>query len=384
MKFNKIWSFYNPVKAYFGVSCRKGIIKELNSKMVLIVCSKRGRTQFENDSILSELFKTNQIIWADTVTENPCLSYLENEKIRLLNQPIDAVIGFGGGSALDAAKVLSVSLSDDCQKFSIEDLISQTDLLNQVNSIPLYNITTTSGTGSEVTPFATVWNHKAKKKLSLASNAVFAQAAYIDPELTYGLPLAVTISTGLDAINQAAESYWNKNANPITLAYAIRSMQLGFEALPNLVDNINVEQSRSDMAEASLLAGLAISHTRTGLCHSISYPITSHFGVSHGIACAFTMPAVLEHNLKYDDGRFNILANALLGEFCAKNLLIKFKQLNHDLGVLKICKEIIPSMDSLLVLKDEMFTPGRADNNFVSVDVSTIEELIKKAFTSNA
>jgi alcohol dehydrogenase len=378
----KSWTFYNPVKVHFGVGCRIQITKLFENKNLLIVCSKRGRVQFEQDAILSDLLVKNNVIWMDSVTENPGLSYLQQERNRLRTQTIDAVIGFGGGSALDAAKVLAVALTTVCESLDIADLIKQAGLLDKIQSIPLYTITTTSGTGSEVTPFATVWHHEAKKKLSLAGNAVFAQAAFVDPELTYGLPMSATISTGLDAINQAAESYWNKNANPITFGYAIRSMKLGFEALSNLVGNVDVKQSRIDLAEASLLAGLAISHTRTGLCHSISYPITAHFGVPHGIACAFSMPAVLEYNLKNDDGRFDILASALLGENCKEGLLVKFNQLNQDLGVLKISKEMIPSIDSLLVLKDEMYTPGRADNNFVSVDVSTIESIIESAFSS--
>ena len=374
------WTFYNPVKVFFGVGCRYELTQIFSDKRLLVVCSKRGRSQFEQDLLLSKLVQKNHVLWVDSVTENPGLTYLQKEKDSLFDQSIDAVIGFGGGSALDTAKVLAVSLSADCKNLSIAELITQTLLLNETKSIPLYTMPTTSGTGSEVTPFATVWNHETKKKLSLGGTTVFAQTAFIDPELTYSLPIHATISTGLDAINQAAESFWNKNANPITFGYSTKALQLGFDALLCLAKNIEDKKSRVHLAEASLLAGLAISHTRTALCHSISYPITAHFGVSHGIACAFSMPAVLEHNLQFDDGRFELLADSLVSCKSKEGLLNKFKKLNQELDVLNNVKNKISSMDALKSILNEMNTPSRANNNLIKITEEVLMDIIERSY----
>jgi alcohol dehydrogenase len=294
---------------------------------------------------------------------------MSNEKEALYRLGLKQSIQVGthilekGGSAMDAGKVLNVSLAPECSGYSLSTLLTRPELHTNAQPGPLYTVPTTSGTGSEVTPFATVWNHEIKKKLSLAGPAVWAKMAFVDADLTDSVPVYTTISTGLDAINQAAESIWNKNANSITLGYAIRALQLGFMALPKLARGVGEKVDRDQMAEASVLAGLAISHTRTALCHSMSYPITAHFGVPHGLACAFTMPKVLKHNLPADDGRFRLLSEALVGSSDVLKLVECFEKLNFDLKVSEKVKQKVDSLDDLLKLEPEMHTPERAGNN---------------------
>jgi alcohol dehydrogenase len=205
--------------------------------------------------------------------------------------------------------------------------------------------------------------------------------AFVDADLTDSVPVYTTISTGLDAINQAAESIWNKNANSITLGYAIRALQLGFMALPKLARGVGEKADRDQMAEASVLAGLAISHTRTALCHSMSYPITAHFGVPHGLACAFTMPEVLKHNLSADDGRFRLLSEALVGSSDVVKLVECFENLNFDLKVSEKVKEKVKSLDDLLKLESEMHTPERAGNNLRPV--RSVASIIKASWVAS-
>ncbi|MEQ9567325.1 MAG: phosphonoacetaldehyde reductase [Pseudomonadales bacterium] len=307
------WKFHNPVKLTVGRGCRQSLVEELTGKSVLIVTTERGRRQISEDKLLSDLASRCDITWVDRITENPGLTDLQAEIDQLQDGEFDAVLAFGGGSAMDAAKALRIALAGECREHSLKTLLEQPELHRNAKTVPLYTVPTTAGTGSEVTPFATVWHHEIKKKLSLSGPSVFPTEAYVDSALTDSVPPEVTISTGLDAINQAAESVWNKNANSITLAYATRALRLAFAALPLLAKGEGSEEERDRMSEASLLAGLAISHTRTALCHSMSYPITAHFGVPHGLACAFTMPAVLRLNLQAEDGRFRELALALTG-----------------------------------------------------------------------
>ena len=373
------WSFHNPVKVTLGRGCRQQLVELLSGKNILIVTTKRGRQQLCEDSILSQLQSICKIGWVDSVTENPGLTDLQFEIDTLKqNTQYQVAVAFGGGSSMDAAKAINVALADDCRDYSLAELLKNPDLHQNAKPKPLITVTTTSGTGSEVTPFATVWHHEEKKKLSLASPAVWPTAAFVDAALTDTVPLEATISTGLDAINQAAESVWNKNANSITLAYAFRALQLGFDALPKLVLNEPDPLAREQMAEASLLAGLAISHTRTALCHSMSYPITAHYGVSHGLACAFTMPAVLRHNLAAEDGRFAQLAMALNGDSNLEALVSRFDKLHETMLVKNRVIRSIPSLNDLLKLAPEMFTPGRADNNLA--DVNDLVAILKQSW----
>lgn len=372
------WQFFNPVRLTVGRGCRADLLPHVRGKALLIVTTPRGRRQWQADDVLAGLERQSHIHWMDGVSENPALADLQQQIDALQHLHFDAVIGFGGGSALDAAKVLNLSLNPACRAHHLEQLLATPSLHAHINATPLFALPTTAGTGSEVTPFATVWDQRLKRKLSLAGPAVFPTAAFVDAALTDGLPLAGTLSTGLDAINQAAESVWNKNANPISLAYATRALQLGFAALPRWVNEQAGAQERDQMAEASVLAGLAISHTRTALCHSISYPLTAHFGVPHGLACAFTMPAVLQHNLAAEDGRFADLAQQLLGSPDTRQLLAHFQWLNQLLNVRERVRAFIPDLAALLALKSQMLTPGRADNNLAAIE--EVEPLLRNAW----
>ena len=130
------------------------------------------------------------------------------------------------------------------------------------------------------------------------------------------------------------------------------------------------------MAEASLLAGLAISHTRTALCHSISYPLTAHFGVPHGVACAFTMPAVVALNRNIDDGRLSMVED-LIGLGDLPKLL---HGINEKLGVTDKVRSHVMSIDNLYGYISEMLTPGRADNNLYPVDEKMLQDIIERSY----
>lgn len=377
------WHFHNPVKITVGRGCRAQLIDQVFKEQLLIVTSQRGRSQLTQDNHLNKLLTNNDVIWIDDVKENPGFTDLKNTIDQLQGTTINTIVAFGGGSVIDAAKVIRLGITLG-KKYGFAELLQNSTLHINAPQPLLYALPTTSGTGSEVTPFATVWHHEVKKKLSLGSEQVFPTAAYVDADLIDSVPTGVTLSTGLDTINQAAESIWNKSANAITLAYATEALKLGFDALPKLISGIGTQQEREcereRMAEASLLAGLAISHTRTALCHSISYPLTAHFGIPHGLACAFTMPAVCELNVAADDGRFARLAEQL---FCVKNADIitkRFSLLNKQLRVREIVRQYIPCFDDLISLKSEMFTKERASNNLAPLHSHELERILAKSW----
>ncbi|WP_041719630.1 phosphonoacetaldehyde reductase [Desulfurivibrio alkaliphilus] len=375
------WRFHNPVQVHFGRDCRRQAVAELAAARCLIVTSQRGRRQLSDDPWLRPLAANPNHLWVDGISENPDLLYLQGEIDRLAGQSFEAVLAFGGGSSLDGAKALALALAEQGSKYLLRDLLANQELYRQVRPKPLYAIPTTAGTGSEVTPYATIWDHAAKQKHSLAGPAIFPHAAFVDPALTDSLPAGITLSTGLDAINQAAESIWNRNANPVSLGYAIRALQLGLPALPPLAAGKGEATHRDQLAECSLLAGLAISHTRTALCHSISYPLTAHFGVPHGLACAFTMPAVLRFSLQADDGRFSEAAKALLGPAAKPaDLEQLLAALHRQLQVGEKVKAKIPNRQALLALQKEMITPDRAGNILAPLEPTTLQRILTESW----
>jgi phosphonate metabolism-associated iron-containing alcohol dehydrogenase len=374
------WTFYNPVELSIGSGSRAKLLKKIPEKL-LIISTARGRKQIINDQILSALNNRKGVVWFDSVVENPSEDFLQATIDELKEYKCHAILAFGGGSVIDAAKIIKLSLNDGHKGSSIDLLMEKDHDVSTTNSLPLYVIPTTAGTGSEVTPFATIWDKKNNVKKSISSKLMFANAAFVDADLTESLPNSVVISSGLDAINQAAESIWNINSNDITFGYAARAIDLGLYALPRLAKGINDIKEREMMAEASLLAGLAISHTKTSICHSISYALTLNFDVPHGLACAFTMPSVLSWNLQAkDDGRFASLANLITGTPDKSQLIAIFENLNNSVDVRGKVKKYIPNLSSLKKLQSQMYTVGRADNNYANIAMKRLEKILEDAW----
>ncbi|MDZ7906649.1 MAG: phosphonoacetaldehyde reductase [Cypionkella sp.] len=375
------WQFINPVHVRFGAGVRGELAAMLGgvAAKVLIVTTARGRAQFEADAILAPIAASGHVTWVDSVTPNPGLTDTQVEIDRLSNQSFDAVVAFGGGSALDAAKALAAALARGQENRNLAQMIANPAALVGVGTLPIYALPTTSGTGSEVTPFATIWDHENAKKLSLASPHLFPKAALVDPELTHGMPRAATLSTGLDALNQAFESAWNRNGNPVSRLMAGRAIGLALDALPVLAADLDSAPARAKIAEASLLAGLCISQSRTAICHSISYPLTAHFDLAHGFACAFSMYAVAKRVAAEAP---EVLASvvAISGRSDGAAVLTELAAVLAMCDLDQAIAAHLPNVDAVIALQPEMFTPGRADNFMLPMDNDKLSQILRASF----
>ncbi|HSI02724.1 MAG TPA: iron-containing alcohol dehydrogenase PsrA [Reyranella sp.] len=209
-------------------------------------------------------------------------------------RPIEAIVALGGGSVIDAAKVLAAASGGSGADFAkVRSYLESGQGEATLGATPIIAIPTTAGTGSEVTSWATVWDTAAKKKYSLSRPSLYPEVALVDPLLTLGLPRGITISTGLDALSHALESLWNVNANPVSSSLAEVAAREVLDALPQLALDLANPELRQRLSRASLFAGLAFSNTRTALAHALSYHLTLHHGVPHGIACSFSLPLVM-------------------------------------------------------------------------------------------
>lgn len=212
----------------------------------------------------------------------------ESEKF----QP-DCVIGVGGGSVLDSAKLLAAMTGND-QKYA--DVVGVNLLKKRMRK--LICVPTTSGTGSEVSPVAILLNEANHAKSGIVSPALLADAAYIDPLLTTGLPPKFTAETGMDALCHCIEAYTNKFSHPTVDIYALKGIELISQNLLKAFENGNDTEARSAMSLGSMYGGLVLGPVNTHGVHCLSYGLGGKYHTSHGLANAVLLPSVMRYNLE--------------------------------------------------------------------------------------
>lgn len=362
-----------PTRIIFGTEQVKTIHSVIAQDHLTVITTpgstKRGLTKQIVDSLTGK-----NVFIIDCIESNPTLDLLETIIKKVSVEKTSAVLAIGGGSAIDSGKVIAKCMTAP-DGWSLSAHLQEGIPIHTNPPLPLYVVPTTSGTGAEVTPFATVWDDENGKKCSLASQDMFPTIALVDPLLTLGMPGELTISTGLDAISQALESIWNKSCNPITLSWAISSLQLSLPSLANAVKNPDDILLRCNMSQASLLAGMAISHTRTALAHSMSYPLTLHYGLPHGIACSFMLPALFDFNTKADHSPLKNTAKAL--DFQNTDQLKEsIVELFLEIDLKAHFRKYIDRFDKTKIYMSDMITPNRSGNNVRDASIDDISAIL--------
>ncbi|CAM3771467.1 Long-chain-alcohol dehydrogenase 1 [Pseudomonas reidholzensis] len=222
----------------------------------------------------------------------------------------ELIVGFGGGSSMDVAKLVAVLAHPQCQQ-SISELYG----VDQVNSLrlPLIQVPTTAGTGSEVTPIAIVTVGKASKT-GIVSPVLLPDLAVLDAACTLGLPPAVTAATGIDAMVHAIEAYTSKlRRNPLSSMLAREALRLLTENLEHAVHDGSNLQARQGMLLGACLAGQAFANAPVAAVHALAYPLGGHFHIPHGLSNALVLPHVARFNLPQAQADYAELAPLLLG-----------------------------------------------------------------------
>lgn len=303
------WKFYMPTRIRFGWGRLKEIrqiVDELKGKRIFLVTGKHFAKNSGIIEKLEVLLGGLSLKVFPEVEENPSIETVDRGANKCKEAHCDLVIGLGGGSAMDAGKAIAMLQKNPG---SIREYLDQ-ERFCQTKGLPIITIPTTSGTGSEVTPF-TVITHKAKKaKPAIAPPENFPDVALVDPELTMTMPFEVAGSTGLDALCQAVEGFWSTQANPVTRSLAFQAIKLAMENLESACFKKDKE-SVIKMALASHLTGIEMSNIGNTSIHPLSYPITLDYHVPHGFACAIFLPATIRFNVKTIEDRFRDLLRIL-------------------------------------------------------------------------
>lgn len=221
-------------------------------------------------------------------------------------EKIDGVIGLGGGSSMDVAKIIALLTN------SVQTLQQVYGVNNATgNRLPLIQIPTTAGTGSEVTPISIITTG-ATTKQGIVSPLLLADVALLDAELTVGLPSAVTAATGIDAMVHAIEAFTSRQRkNAYSDMLACEALRLLSRHIVTAVEDGHNLEARSAMLYGAMLAGQAFANAPVAAVHALAYPLGGHYHISHGLSNSLVLPHVLHFNLPYATAEYAQLANVI-------------------------------------------------------------------------
>jgi len=245
----------------------------------------------------------------DGIDKEPT-SDMYNDALRVsMMDDYRSIIGVGGGSALDVAKIVAALRHNDQ---TAEDVYG-INLLKK-RTTHLVCLPTTSGTGSEVSPNALLIDTRDHMKKGIISSFLIPDAAYIDPLLTITVPPAVTAATGMDALTHCIEAYVNKYSHSLVDLFALEGIRLVAHNLTKAVHSGQDKSARAGMAQASLYGGLCLGPVNTAAVHALAYPLGTEFNIAHGLSNAVLLPYVSGYNIPFATDRYSNIAIALGAE----------------------------------------------------------------------
>lgn len=313
------------------------LLQEKQIKSVLLVTDKGIRGLGLTETLENQI-KSNDIklaVYDDTVA-NPTTKNVAEALDMYKSNDCEAIIAFGGGSAMDCAKATGARVVRPKKPLS-----KMKGILKVNKKLPLLiAIPTTAGTGSETTLAAVITDSETRHKYAINDFPLIPEYALLDANLTVGLPKFVTATTGMDALTHAVEAYIGRSTTKQTRDYALRAVKLIFENLETAyTDGTNLE-ARQNMLQAAYLAGLAFTKSYVGYIHAIAHSLGGKYNVAHGLANAIIMPYVLK---KYGKKIFkklwelgvyaNLFDESTPMEVGAKYFIEKIENMNANMGI---------------------------------------------------
>ena len=306
-----------------------------------------------------------EVVVAPPVDREPTQELFEQILSFARAEKVDGVLGIGGGSAIDVAKLVAALIGGKqtaSEVFGIN--------LLRGRALPLVCLPTTAGTGAEVSPNAILLDVSDELKKGVVSSHLVPDAAFVDPLLTLTVPSAVTAATGLDALTHCIEAYANKFAHPIVDTYALQGIKLISANLVRAVRDGKDLEARAALALGSLYGGLCLGPVNTAAVHALAYPLGGKFHIAHGVSNALLLPHVLRFNFSAAPVRYAEIAAALGVEQNCSDLGtaergVEFlSQLSRDCGVPQKLSELnIPRAAIAEMAKSAMKVTRLLKNN---------------------
>ena len=357
MTTNQIDQYNFPTTIRFGAGSSKELgdylLKNNLLKPLIVTDATVAQLDFFRE-IVTALGKKNisTEVFHD-IHKNPVKSDVYQGTDRYDNTGRDAIIGIGGGAALDVARAIVLRVNHRADLFTYDDLIGGDIYIT--NDVPHFiTIPTTAGTGSEVGRSAVIADDITHQKKILFSPKLLAKIVYADPLLTMELPSFITAATGMDALTHNMEAYLAKMSHPMCEGIALEGINLISHSLVNAVNNPDLE-SRSKMLMASLMGAVAFQKG-LGVVHSLAHPLSSLLDTHHGLANAVNIPYGIAFNIEHFEYKFKRIARALelkeeSGEAVVKYLFDLNSKINipHTLGALGVRQEHVETLADLAI-----------------------------------
>lgn len=376
------FSFYLHTETTYGWGASKTvgqeIIRRFGARRVFLVTDP-GIVRAGLAEPFSDRLKESglAVAWYDGVRPNPDDDDCARGAAAAREYGAEVMIALGGGSAIDTAKTIAVLLTNDGKPRDFEGFGRV-----RVEPAPTVCVPTTAGTGSEVTLSAVITDTVRHVKMTLKDPKMAPRLAVLDPEMTVGLPAAVTAATGIDALVHALEAFTCKKANAITDALALRALELISANLRTAVADGSSRAAREQMLVASHLAGLAFGRADVAAVHCLAEALGGPYEVAHGVANAMFLPAVTRFNFAADPSRHMRAATALglpvegrSAEEAQGILFGYLTDLVNDLGIPKLSE--VPGIDPRLFasMAETAFRNGSTPSNARVITVQDYERL---------
>jgi len=362
----KVYTFISPTKVIFGIGVLKSVgneLKSLNQKRVLLITDKAIRETTPAKEFISTLSSNGfEVKVFESEIKEPTAEMMSASIDFVRSEKEGIVIGMGGGSVMDQAKMSSVLAKNEGEA---EDYIGANKIQN--DGLPLVLVPTTAGTGAETSKNAVFLGRKGKSVVS--SPRILPALAIIDPVVTVSLPPRPTAFTGMDALSHAIESIMSLNCNPVVMAVALEAVSLINTNLPIAYLNGLDIQARFNMCIAATLGGLSLNGGAV-LGHSVGYTL-DHFDLPHGLGCGIALPHVMKFNALTIPQKMKRIAKALgLSDDrindpiqAASYAVNAVKRLNELLNIPLSLKSMGVSKEKAAELADECFTKYPRPNN---------------------
>jgi alcohol dehydrogenase class IV len=266
--------------------------QELGKKALIVTGSSTERSKPLKDQLIENGLEYRLY----SVSGEPSVSMVEKGKLFAIDEKCDVIIGFGGGSALDAGKAIAALAANPGDIYEYLETIGSSKPLREP-SLPYIAIPTTAGTGTEVTRNAVLGSKDHQVKVSLRSHFMLPRLAVVDPQLTYDLPANISAFSGMDALSQLIEPFVSIKSNPITNGFCREGIKRVARSLEKACMQGSDIHAREDMSLASLLSGLALANAKLGAVHGFAGPLGGMYDAPHGAICACLVGPVTEVNI---------------------------------------------------------------------------------------
>lgn len=294
----------------------------------------------------------------------------------------DFIVAFGGGSPLDVAKAVAVLAT---YGGNIVDYEGAGKVMGPV--VPMIAISTTAGTGSEVTAFSVITDHSRNYKLTVVSNYLLPAYVILDPDLIATVPANTAAACGIDAMVHALEAYISKAASPFSDIFAREALRLIGGSIRDYVADRSNPAACESMMVGSLFAGIAFSHARLGNVHAMSHPVSAYFDVPHGVANAILLPTVVDFNKDAaDPEKYRYIYGCISKDmgadinFTPDMLATEIRMLNYELGILPTLSDIGVTSDKFEQMADDAMKSGNIQCNPQFTMKNDILKLYEQAF----